>query len=313
MPNKGSRVSQRMARLVSLLAPQEGYTLSALEGVRFMRSNRPLGLTAVLYEPSIVIVCQGRKRGFFGDDTYLYDSQNYLVLSVPLPFFTTTEASMQEPLLAVSVRLDMISIADLVLALDGDGRELLPAPCGIGSAPLEGALADAAVRLLEALSSPIEARILGPGIVREICFRVMMSAQGGAIRAALAHQGKFGRIARAMRRIHTDYAKPLAVNDLAREANLSVPAFHAHFRSVTQTSPIQYIKTTRLHQARLHMIRDRMTAAAAAVQVGYESASQFGREFKRFFGRSPVEEARFMNEAFGLAPARELSRFDIVH
>ncbi|MNY26622.1 HTH-type transcriptional activator Btr [compost metagenome] len=150
---------------------------------------------------------------------------------------------------------------------------------------------------------PLDAQVLGPGIVREICYRVLTGEQGGAMRAALAHHGRFGRVARALKRIHTEFATPLNVARLAEEAGMSVPAFHANFRTVTQTSPIQYIKSTRLHQARLMMIRDGVTAAAAAGRVGYESASQFSREFKRLFGRTPVEEVRDMRESFTLSPA----------
>lgn len=305
--------SRRMTTLLAKLAPNEGYTLSALDGVRFMRSDHPLGRTPVLYEPSIVIVCQGRKRGFLGDEIYVYDAQHYLVLSVPLPFFTETEASETEPMLAVSLRLDLIAVADLVMTIGQSDDHTNVAPRGMMSTPLGGCLADATLRLLEALSSPLEAKILGPAIVREICFRALVGEQGGAMRAALAHQGQFGKIAKALRRIHADYAEALDVTHLAGEVGMSVPAFHAHFKSVTQTSPIQYIKSTRLHQARLMMIRDDLTAAAASARVGYESPSQFSREFKRFFGRSPVEEVRDVRVSFALSPAAQVSGFTLPH
>ncbi|MCG1039296.1 MULTISPECIES: AraC family transcriptional regulator [Burkholderiaceae] len=298
-----------MVNLLERLAPNEGYTQSALESVRFMRSNRPLGRTPVLYEPSIVIVCQGRKLGFLGDQIYVYDAQHYLVLSVPLPFSTETEASESEPMLAVSLRLDLTELADLILMIDQSGCHQQGAPLGILSTPLDGDLADATFRLLRALTSPLDAQVLGPTIVREIGYRVLVGQQGGALRAALAHQGRFGRVAKALRRIHADYAQPLDVSSLANEAGMSVPAFHANFRAVTLTSPIQYIKSTRLHQARLMMIRDGLTAASASARVGYESPSQFSREFKRFFGRSPVEEARDMRASFALSPATQLDVF----
>ncbi|MFL9925152.1 AraC family transcriptional regulator [Herbaspirillum lusitanum] len=303
-PSDPDYASTRMIALIRQLAPQEGYTMSALECVRFMRADRPLARTPVLYEPGIVIVCQGRKRGFLGDEEYVYDARHYLVLSVPLPFSSETEATPEEPLLALFIRLDMTEIADLVLTLDQAGGASPMAARGMIATPLEGALADATLRLLEALSRPLEAAVLGPAIVREICFRVLMGEQGGSVRAALAHQGQFGKISRALRRIHSAYAEALDVSTLADEAGMSVPAFHAHFKSVTHTSPIQYIKSTRLHEARLMMIRDDLTAAAAAARVGYESPSQFGREFKRFFGRSPGDEVREMKSAFELAPAQ---------
>jgi len=306
-------ISQRMTTLLTKLAPNEGYTLSALDGVRFMRSDRPLGRTPVLYEPSIVIVCQGRKRGFLGNEIYIYDAQHYLVLSVPLPFSTETEASEVEPMLAVSLRLDLTAVADLVLAIDQSRDHTNVAPRSMISTPLGEFLADATLRLLEALASPLEAKILGPAIVREICFRVLVGEQGGAMRAALAHQGQFGKIAKALQRIHADYAEALDVTHLAGEVGMSVPAFHVHFKTVTQSSPIQYIKSTRLHQARLMMIRDGLTAATASARVGYESASQFSREFKRFFGRSPVEEVRDLRVSFALSPATQVSGFAISH
>lgn len=314
-----SPLSREMTTLIERLAPNEGYSLSALDGVRFMRSDRPLGRTPVLYEPGIVIVCQGRKLGFLGDEVYVYDAQHYLVLSVPLPFSTETQASKDEPMLAVSIRLDLTTVADLAVAIDsragghGEDAPRGDAPLGIASTPLSGELADATVRLLRALCSPLDAAILGPALVREICFRVLTGEQGGALRAALAHQGRFGRVARALRRIHTDFSQPLDVTHLAQEAGMSVPAFHVNFKAVTQTSPIQYIKSTRLHHARLMMIRDGLTAASASARVGYESASQFSREFKRFFGRTPVEEVRDMKASFSLSPAVAIGDFASRH
>lgn len=303
MSNAPLPASIKMVRLLEKLAPNEGYTQSALDSVRLMRSDRPLGRTPVFYEPSIVIVCQGRKLGFLGDEVYVYDAQHYLVLSVPLPFSTETQASPEAPMLGVSIRLDLLELSDLITQIGETGRHPDAPPAGIASTPLAGHLAGATVRLLEVLTDPLDALVLGPGIVREICYRVLTGEQGGAMRAALAHHGRFGRVARALKRIHADYATPLNVAGLAEEAGMSVPAFHANFRTVTQTSPIQYIKSTRLHQARLMMIRDGVTAAAAAARVGYESASQFSREFKRLFGRTPANEVRDMRESFTLSPA----------
>lgn len=302
-----------MAELIRQLAPQEGHTRSLLDGVRLMRADRPLGRTPVLYEPSIVIVCQGHKRGYLANRIYHYDAQHYLVLSVPLPFSTETDASPEEPLLAVAVRLEMTAVADLVIEVDQHANPTPTAPAGIVSTPLDTTLADTTVRLLRALRSPLEARVLGPSIVRELCFRVLQGEQGRAIRAALASHGNFGRIARVLRRIHSDYAQPLDVAALAREAGLSVPAFHSHFKTVAATSPIQYVKSVRLHQARLMMIRDHVTAAGAAARVGYESPSQFSREFKRLFGRSPGEEAREMRSAFALMEPAQLEAAAVTH
>lgn len=306
-------IHDRIVERMYQLAPFEGYTQSRLDGVRFMRSNRPLQNTPVLYEPSIVIICQGRKRGYWGNDVYLYDAHHYLVLSVPLPFVTETEASEEEPMLGIAIRLDADVIAELVTMMDEVEGAPSRAPCGMFSTPLDTALAEATLRLLEALTRPADARVMGPSIVREICYRVLTGEQGGSVRTALSPYGQFAKIARALRRIHAHYDDALEVGSLANEAGMSTPAFHLHFKAVTQTSPIQYIKSTRLHHARLLMIRDGLTAAAAASRVGYESPSQFSREFKRFFGRPPAQEVRTMKASLNLLPPAELGDIAVPH
>ncbi|GAB7126984.1 AraC family transcriptional regulator [Silvimonas sp. JCM 19000] len=293
--------------LLARLAPIEGYNLTGLDDIRLLRSDRPLTRTPVLYEPGIVIVCQGRKRGYLGDQVYIYDPQHYLVVSVALPFSMETEASASEPLLALYLRLDFNLATDLMLQLDALAHLPTAAPRGMASTPLDTRMADSVLRLLRALASPLETQLLGPALVREIYLHVMLGEQGGSMRAALAAHGQFGKIGRAIQRIHQSFAQPLDVPSLAASAGMSVATFHVHFKAVTDSSPMQYLKSTRLHQARLLMARNGMTAGAASAQVGYESASQFGREFKRLFGRSPLQEVARMKQSFALldpAPSR---------
>lgn len=302
-----------MVALLENLAPVEGYNLTILPDVRFLRSNRPLSRTPVLYDPGVVIVCQGRKRGFLGDTVYVYDAQHYLAVSVPVPFSMETEASAAKPLLAIYFRLDFKVAADLMLQLDERDAGVPAEPRGMMSTPLDAKLSATVLRFLEAMSVPLEAELLGPALVREIYFHVLTGEQGGSMRAALTAQGQFARIARVIRKIHACYREPLDVGQLALEANMSVPTLHSHFKAVTRTSPMQYLKSTRLHQARLLMVRNEVTAALASVQVGYESASQFSREFKRLFGRSPVEEAERMRRTFAIPPPAPGSIFVASH
>jgi len=308
------RDRQRMAALLRTLAPQEGYNPTALPGVRILRSDRPLSRTPVLYDPGIVIVCQGCKRGYFKDRVYRYDEQHYLAVSVPVPFVMETDASPQRPLLAIYMHLDFQVAAELMIQIDRQGIPMAAAvPQSMMSSPMDDALRSSVLRFLEALGKPLDAAVLGPALVRELYFRVLAGAQGSAMRSALAMQGQFGRIGKALRRIHAAYAQPLNLSQLAREAGMSVPTFHGHFKAITGMPPMQYVKSTRLHQARLLMVRQAMTATAACHAVGYESPSQFNREFRRLFGLPPAEEARRMRESFALAPAHEASEYVSSH
>ncbi|MDY0744526.1 AraC family transcriptional regulator [Paucibacter sp. R3-3] len=290
----------RMVSLMKALAPHEGYTLTSLPDVRFLRSNRPLSTTPVLYEPGIVIVCQGRKRGFWADKVYLYDAQHYLAVSVPVPFTMETDATEDEPLLAIYLGLDFAVAGALALELDELIGPSSAPPTGMVSTPMDERLAATVLRLLECMTSAPETALLGPAIVREIYFRVLSGEQGPAMRAALAGRGQFGKIAKAVRRIHTAFQDRLTVERLADEAGMSIPSFHAHFRAVTDSSPMQYLKSVRLHRARLLMLRNETTAATASSEVGYESASQFSREFKRLFGRTPGEEVARLRSSFAM-------------
>lgn len=292
-----------LVTLLAQLAPQEGITSTVLDEVKLVRSSRAFPRTPVFYEPKIVFICQGRKRGYFGDQVHQYDARRYLVLGVPLPFEAESEASASEPLLAVGVQINLASAAELILSLDGLGARTAVAPLGIASAAMDEAMSDALLRLLLALRSPVEAQVLGPGIVREILFRMLTGEQGAAIAGALVHHSHCGRIGRALRRIHAEYAVGLDVGRLAEEAGMSVAAFHSHFKSVTRTSPIQYLKTTRLHKARLLMVQEGLSAASASARVGYESASQFSREFKRFFGATPKEEGERLKSVLLMSEA----------
>ncbi|QDE38559.1 AraC family transcriptional regulator [Luteibacter pinisoli] len=304
----------RTVALLHALGPREGYNLTALPGVRILRSNRPLARTPVLYDPGIVIVCQGRKRGYFGNQVVVYDEHHYLAVSVPVPFTMETDATAEHPLLAIYLHLDFALAAELAAQIDQTGHATAAqAPQSMMSTPMSDTMHISVQRFLEALQQPLDAAVLGPGLLREIYYRVLTGPQGASMREALATRGQFGKISRAVRMIHTAYASALDVARLAEEAGMSAPSFYSHFKAITRVSPMQYVKSTRLHQARLLMVREGLTAESAGHAVGYSSASQFSREFRRLFGATPAAEARRMRESFALPAAFEDAVFVSSH
>jgi len=279
----------KMVELLTELVPTEGFHATSLEGVKLRRSDRKEPRTPVLYEPSIYFVASGRKRGYIGDRCIVYDANHYLVLSIPLPFECEAETGEGEPLLAVSVRLDAGTISELAANLDRGtaGRTAHDAGC-VHATALDETLGGAVVRLLECLRSPEETAILGPSIKREIVYRVLCGPRRETLLAMLARNGDHTRIHAVLRAIHMRFAEPLTVTGMAAEFGMSVSAFHHQFKAVTSKSPLQYLKAVRLHKARMLILHDGLSVAVAAESVGYESASQFSREFKRMFGKSPA-------------------------
>ncbi|HKB92295.1 MAG TPA: AraC family transcriptional regulator, partial [Opitutaceae bacterium] len=279
-----SAASARMAELLGGLAHGEGFLPSRLPSVKFLRSTLHVPRTPVSYEPSIVIIAQGRKFGYLGDRSFVYDANHYLVLSVPLPFECETLGSPERPLLGLSISVTPTLVAELLMQMESPPPVTDARLQAIGATELDKDLGDTAIRLLECLRSADEARILGPQIVREITYRVLVGKLGANLRDLAAPHSHFGQISRVLNRFHADYARTYDMETLAQEAGMSMSNFHAHFKAVTSSSPLQYLKTVRLHKARLFMVNDGASAAQAASSVGYESASQFSREFKRLFG-----------------------------
>jgi AraC-like DNA-binding protein len=282
---------KRLARLLSEVAAHEGIHQTFVDGVRVARHSKPLPRTPVVYQPLIAFVGQGRKRGYLGDEVYVYDPFNYLVLSVPLPVECEWEASPEEPLLVVAVNVEPTMLGEMLLEMDEPLPPVGPTPRGISTNAMSEELSGAVIRLLECLKCPLDSRMLGRQIVREIVYRVLRGEQGGSLRALASREEHFTRIARVLKDIHTECAKPFTVEGLAKRAGMSVAAFHHNFKLVAASSPLQYLKRVRLDRARRLMALDGYNASTAARAVGYESPSQFSREFKRLFGVTPVEEA----------------------
>ncbi len=280
-----------MVALLNELTTIEGFEMSRLPGVRLMRSVLHIPPSPITYQPSIVIIAQGRKLGRVGAQTFVYDPDNYLVLAVPMPFECETFGSAEHPLLGLMVGVTPALVAELLMQMDGPPPHPNARPLAMESSPLTPELTEPVTRLLAALRSPDDARILGPSIVREITYRALLGPLGANLRALATPHSHFGQIGRVLNRLHQHFEQNIDVEHLAREAGMSVSTFHSHFKAVTASSPLQYLKTIRLHKARMMMVHDGLNAAAAALRVGYESASQFSREFKRHFGDTPAAVA----------------------
>ncbi|WP_343550749.1 AraC family transcriptional regulator [Pantoea sp.] len=294
---------RQLAQRVVALMSDPRKPLCAVENVKLIYACETLPRTPMMYQPGIVILFQGRKTGYLGSTVFHYDATKYLMLTVPLPVECETEATLEEPLAGMCLSVDTASLQDLLMDI-GDDEQFQPQvqTSGIHSAFMSDEMLCAAERLLDVMSNPRDARVLGPQLVREIIYYVLTGPIGGALLSLVNRQTQFSQIARALRRIENHFAESLSVDMLAAEVNMSVSAFHHNFKAVTQTSPLQYLKRYRLHQARLMMLQDGMKASAAAVRVGYESPSQFSREFKRYFGVTPGEEASRVRQTVPMLP-----------
>ncbi|AIA69368.1 AraC family transcriptional regulator [Pectobacterium atrosepticum] len=285
-------VRQRIVQQAIRCSTKSWVTPSLVPQVRILYTEQHHPRVPVMYEPTIVIILQGKKIGYLGGKTFQYDPENYLLMTVPLPFECETIASVENPLVGMSISIDVQMLQDLLIDIGDDDSAIRPCSgtCGVNSAPLTDEILCAVERLLDAMNNPRDARVLGPTIVREIIYHILCGERGVALQALVNRHTHFSQIAKALRRIENHYADSLNVEQLAAEVNMSVSAFHHNFKAVTNTSPLQYLKSYRLHKARVMMINDGLRAGVAAARVGYESASQFSREFKRYFGATPGDE-----------------------
>ncbi|MCG8685252.1 MAG: AraC family transcriptional regulator [Desulfobacterales bacterium] len=290
-----------LCSLASRFAIGEGFTESRLTGVRFFKSLNHIPRAPLLYDPGISIVFQGHKIGYLGDQIFQYDADNYLVVSVTMPFECETFATPEAPLMGMYIDVDIPTLHELIANLGESQYPAIPVrgalPKGIGPAAMDHDLKDAVARLLNVLTKETETRILGPGLVREIIYRVLCGTQGPLLHALAVHNGNFARIAGVLRMIQADYAQKLDVETMAGKVNMSASAFHRVFKEITAESPMQYLKKIRLTRARELLVEKDMKAYMAADRVGYESPSQFSREFKRYFGQTPADLLRELRVA----------------
>ncbi|HLP70268.1 MAG TPA: AraC family transcriptional regulator [Rhizobium sp.] len=296
----GHAMRQALVELAGHLAPDEGYNQTGLTGLRILRTEAVLHDVPVLYKPGAVFVLQGRKQGMLEGEVYLYDEEHYLAVSVPVPFRMESVASAERPLLAIYVEFDMPLAAEIASEIErrSSGPSAAVAK-SLVSSRMEPDIEDVLLRLLKALTDPVEAAVLGAGILRELHYRVLVGPQGGAMISALQQRGTSGKIVQSLARLRETYCSDVSVAALASSAGMSVPSYHAHFKALTGSSPMQYVKAMRLHEARLMMARQDRTIAEVALSVGYVSPAQFSRDFKRHFRRTASEEAKWVRQHLG--------------
>lgn len=290
-----------MSNMLELLKeydiPDGGAVESPYQGVRFFKETQHVRRRPMLYNPGLCIVASGAKVGHLGDQSFHYDADNYLVVSVTMPFESESFPGEDEPLLGVYIDIDMGQLNDLISQMDlqaefpdmGEGY-----PLGIGPSAMDGDMKDAVTKLLKALRSEREARILALGLVREIFYRALCGSQAQVLYSLAKGNTSFAQVGRVISLMEENYNEKLDVRQLADSAHMSVSAFHKAFKEITADSPLQYLKKIRLSRARDLIVQQNMKAYLAADAVGYESPSQFSREFKRHFGQNPAEVIREM-------------------
>ncbi|KQR71523.1 AraC family transcriptional regulator [Rhizobium sp. Leaf341] len=294
-----SVVRNRLVAAAGQLAPRLGYNQTAIRCVRILRTEAVLDDVPVLYKPGAVFVLQGSKCGILEGCVYLYDEHHYLAVSVPVPFRMTSKASPQRPLLAVYLEFDMQMAAEIALQVEQIAGPSDAKPRGLLSSRTDRDIEDVLLRLLTVLGNPVESAVLGSSILRELHYRIMSGPQGDTVIAALQRKGASGKLVESVTWLRENYAAEIAVADLAKKVGMSVPSYHVHFKNLTGSSPMQYVKAMRLHEARLMVARQSGTIADVAASVGYVSPAQFSRDFRRHFGRTASDEAKWVRQHLG--------------
>ncbi|HTP06243.1 MAG TPA: AraC family transcriptional regulator [Nitrospirota bacterium] len=265
--------------------------VTAIPGLTLYRRDEPSQPTSIMYEPRICVIAQGAKRVLLGDDTYVYDEQHFLITSVDLPTFVQIiKASREKPCLGLILKLDQREMSQLMV----DSHLPPPRPQqssrGMATGEVTLPLLSTFQRLIDLLDEPKDIPILAPVIEREIFYRLLVGDQGVRLRQMASAGSQSQQIARAVDWLKGNFTQPLRIDDLAAQVNMSTSTFHHHFRAVTAMSPLQYQKWLRLNEARRLLLAENQDATTAAFQVGYESPSQFSREYSRLFGAPPLRD-----------------------
>ena len=294
----------RLFTLVELIERQtrmDGNYPTAIRGLTLYRHGKPSAPTTVLYEPALCVIAQGSKRVLLGDREYRYDAARYLLIAADVPATARiVSATAQTPYLALKLILDPLEVGEVVAQL-GPRQQPSSATGALAVSALDSALLDSVRRLVDLLESPQDTQVLAPLVRREITYRLLVGPEGQRLRQIISGNDQGQRITHALRWLKAHYAEPLRVESLAKQAGMSPSALHRHFKAVTAQSPLQYQKHLRLQEARRLMLGQALDAAEASFKVGYESPTQFSREYRRLFGAPPRRDIETLRH--GQAPA----------
>jgi AraC-like DNA-binding protein len=277
---------ERIARVIT-----EDGTVEPFKDVYLRRFSSPNEPLLSLSAPTFSVIAQGSKEAQLGTEHYRYDPYHYCIGTVELPLVTQiVEASRERPYLSVGLELDPILVGS-VMSESGQTPRSEPTDVkAFNVSPLDADLLDAMVRLVRLIENPVEAPVLVPLVKREIVYRLLMGEQGERLRHIAILSGYTPPIAKVIERLHRDFDQPIRIDNIAREAGMSVSGFHHHFKAVTAMSPLQFQKRLRLQEARRLMLGDGLDAASAASRVGYHNAAHFNREYKSLFGLPPMRD-----------------------
>ncbi|EGR0620407.1 AraC family transcriptional regulator [Vibrio parahaemolyticus] len=292
--------TQKLAKLIDRWTGDANQYDTPISGLRFSRWTTPTPPTSYTHNPSICLIAQGRKRVLLGEESFIYDANHFLISSVDLPIIANIiEASEEQPYLGLIMELDLTEISQLIVDSELDFTQSKEAQKGIAVGELSESLLDAFVRLAELLDEGQNIKILAPIIKREIFYRLLMSEQGTRLHQIVTAGSHSHQIAKAIDWLKNNFVKPLSVGDLASYTGMSKSSFYTHFRSMTSMTPLQFQKKLRLSEARRLMLTENLDAMAATFKVGYESPSQFSREYSRLFGAPPSKDIKSLRENLG--------------
>ena len=298
--DRRSELQDGLACKVALFMGTTESRVTDIPSLSLYRHTMPTPLTPANYEPSVALVVQGRKQVKLGSNTFLYDPSKYLLTSLDLPALSqVVEASPERPYLCLRLKLEMPAVREVLSREDYTSPAASSDALAMSTAETTIELLSAFDRLLDLLHAPQDIPFLTPMIQTEIIYRILRGAEGQRLRAIASAGDQSYRTAKVIAWIRTNYSKTVRVEDLAHIAGMSMSTLHHHFRVLTSMSPLQYQKQLRLHAARQRMLVEGVDAASAAFSVGYESASQFNREYSRAFGQPPMRDVRNLRSSDG--------------